>query len=305
MKHVASLDLSTASTSVDLAGHDTRAPGERYFRHPGDVVRCTLAALAVALLVLFVGARHPHQRRCERRPRPRRGRSTRRAARAAARGCADRRAGRAGARGGRARVPTAVAASGRGHARRDCRRGGVRAPGPGVRHRCPRPRRGDRRHLDRVDRLPVVDLRRRCRRGRDRRDAVALAVVAAVPRCSRFSASSRCWRIAGTAGVPELLLALATGVMAGAAVLIVVGAPNRRPAPAVVVVALRDAGLAVDRLALERADGGRAQLYTATLDDGGRAFVKVYARDSRDADLLYRELPHAAVAGPERRPARR
>jgi hypothetical protein len=52
--------------------------------------------------------------------------------------------------------------------------------------------------------------------------------------------------LAGTAGVPELLLALATGVTAGAAVLIAVGAPNRRPAPAVVVRALRDAGLAVD-----------------------------------------------------------
>ena len=41
-------------------------------------------------------------------------------------------------------------------------------------------------------------------------------------------------------------------------------------------------------LQLERAVGGRAQLYRATLADGDRAFVKVYGQDSRDADLLYR-----------------
>ena len=41
-------------------------------------------------------------------------------------------------------------------------------------------------------------------------------------------------------------------------------------------------------LTLERATGGRSQLYRAALRDGTSAFVKVYARDSRDADLLYR-----------------
>ena len=40
--------------------------------------------------------------------------------------------------------------------------------------------------------------------------------------------------IAGTAGVPELLVAVAAGVMAGAAVLVAFGAPNRRPTPMVV-----------------------------------------------------------------------
>ena len=41
-------------------------------------------------------------------------------------------------------------------------------------------------------------------------------------------------------------------------------------------------------LELERAIGGRAQLYRAGLADGGTCFVKVYCQDSRDADLLYR-----------------
>ena len=40
--------------------------------------------------------------------------------------------------------------------------------------------------------------------------------------------------LAGTAGAPELLLALAVGGAIGSAVLVVVGAPNRRPTPAVV-----------------------------------------------------------------------
>jgi len=32
----------------------SRPPGDRYFRHPGDVVRLVLAAAALLLLVLFV-----------------------------------------------------------------------------------------------------------------------------------------------------------------------------------------------------------------------------------------------------------
>jgi len=104
--------------------------------------------------------------------------------------------------------------------------------------------------------------------------------------------------VAGTAGVPELLVAVTAGVVAGAAILVAFGAPNRRPTPAAVHDALRDGGLPVADLVLERADGGRAQLYSATLDDGDRAFVKVYARDSRDADLLYRGYRTALLRGP-------
>ena len=83
--------------------------------------------------------------------------------------------------------------------------------------------------------------------------------------------------VAGTAGVPELMVAVAAGVTVGAAVLVGLGAPNRRPTPSAVEDALRAGGLAVDDLTLERADGGRAQLYTAALVGGDRAFVKVYA----------------------------
>jgi undecaprenyl-diphosphatase len=71
-------------------------------------------------------------------------------------------------------------------------------------------------------------------------------------------------------------------------VLLLVGAPNRRPSPQAVADGLRNAGLDVTGLTLERAVGGRAQLYRAALADTTSAYVKVYARDSRDADLLYR-----------------
>ena len=94
--------------------------------------------------------------------------------------------------------------------------------------------------------------------------------------------------VAGSSGLAELLLALTTGCLAGAVVLLVVGAPNRRPSPRMVADGLRRTGLDVTDLTVERAIGGRAQLYRARFADGTTAFVKVYGRDSRDADLLYR-----------------
>jgi undecaprenyl-diphosphatase len=94
--------------------------------------------------------------------------------------------------------------------------------------------------------------------------------------------------VAGTAGAPSLLLALATGAAVGAAALVIFGAPNRQPSPAAVASALRAAGLDVTRLRVQRATGGRSQLYVVDRVDGTPAFAKVYARDSRDADVLFR-----------------
>jgi glycosyltransferase 2 family protein len=94
--------------------------------------------------------------------------------------------------------------------------------------------------------------------------------------------------IAGTSGLAEVLLAVAVGTFVGSGVLTLLGAPNRRPTPRAVAEALGRSGLPVAALTLERATGGRSQLYRAALHDGTSAFVKVYARDSRDADLLYR-----------------
>ena len=104
--------------------------------------------------------------------------------------------------------------------------------------------------------------------------------------------------IAGTAGVPEVALAVASGAGAGAAVLVVFGAPNRRPAPAAVAGSLREAGLAVTDLELQLAPTGRAQRYVAAMAEGPPLFVKVYAQDARDADLLYRSYRTLMLRGP-------
>ena len=87
--------------------------------------------------------------------------------------------------------------------------------------------------------------------------------------------------------MPELALAVAIGGLSGAAMLVVFGAPNRRPTPTAIAGALRAAGIGLESLQLQRAVGGRSQLYR-TLTTGGPWFLKVYAQDSRDADLLYR-----------------
>src|SRR6266508_5700050 len=92
---------------------------------------------------------------------------------------------------------------------------------------------------------------------------------------------------AGSAGVPELALAVAVGGVAGGAMLVAFGAPNRRPSPAAIAGALAGVGVDVLHLDLERAVGGRSQLYRATTAEGP-LFLKVYGHDSRDADLLYR-----------------
>lgn len=100
--------------------------------------------------------------------------------------------------------------------------------------------------------------------------------------------------MAGSAGTPELLLAVAWGGLAGAAILVLFGAPNRRPTPHGVATGLGQVNLDVVELDLQRAVGGRSQLYRATTTDGP-IFLKVYGQDSRDADLLYRTYRTVAL----------
>ena len=104
--------------------------------------------------------------------------------------------------------------------------------------------------------------------------------------------------LAGSGGLPELLLAFAAGTALGALILVAFGSPNRRPSPATVAAALRAAGVEVEALHLRRAVGGRAQLYSATTSSDADVFVKVYSSDSRDADLLYRGYRVLVLRGP-------
>ncbi len=104
--------------------------------------------------------------------------------------------------------------------------------------------------------------------------------------------------LAGSAGGPELLLAIALGATAGCVLLVIFGAPNRRPTPADIAEALRQSGFDVAGLELERAKSGRAELYLARSTAGGAMFLKVYGRDSRDADMLYRSYRVLLLRGP-------
>jgi uncharacterized protein (TIRG00374 family) len=106
----------------------------------------------------------------------------------------------------------------------------------------------------------------------------------------------------GTAAVAELLLAGALGAVGGSAVLLAVGAPNRRASPAVVAAGLEDAGLPLRDLTVARATGGRSQIHDVTLLDGSALVAKVYGRDGRDADLLYRAYRAVAFRGLEDEP---
>ena len=95
--------------------------------------------------------------------------------------------------------------------------------------------------------------------------------------------------IAGTAGLAELLLAVAAGSLVGAAVLVAVGAPNRRPSAGHGGRRPRAGPDSTWPSSRSSAPSAAGPSCTAPrLADGSPRFVKVYARDSRDADLLYR-----------------
>jgi len=295
---------STASATVVGAAtaprpvFDERPPGERYYRHPGDVVRLVVwgvATIVVALLVELAegtnaGIREDLGEAAALIPR-----AVRELTLAAAQVAAllvpvvvavflvvQR-------RWRRAIVLVLTATVGAGAFILIDRALGLGGPAPHaldgdswlISTRFPSP--GYLAGAAAVTMVGKPWLARAWRRGADR--ALAGLLVAML--------------IAGTSGLGELLLAVTTGSLMGAAVLIVAGSPNRRPSPQSVAAGLRRCGLEVTELTLERAVGGRSQLYRATLGDGATTFVKVYGRDSRDADLLYRGYRTAILRDPD------
>lgn len=93
-----------------------------------------------------------------------------------------------------------------------------------------------------------------------------------------------------TGGLPvlELVLALAAGVAGGTGFLAGYGVPDRRLGPAGVAAALRTAGVPVRRVAPAAVTAKGSRPFRAETDAGPPLFVKVFGRDNRDADLLYR-----------------
>lgn len=125
---------------------------------------------------------------------------------------------------------------------------------------------------------------------------VAAALTAAAPWLSRR------WRRAGWALIILLVAvglldspisfdpieAAFVGWVAGAAVLVAMGAPSRRPTPAAVVAGLDGVGLPIRRLEQAGVDARGSTPYYGEAADGGRLFVKALGADERSADLLFR-----------------
>ena len=127
--------------------------------------------------------------------------------------------------------------------------------------------------------------------------SAAAVVVAAAPWLSRpwrraawltllLVAAARL--LTGTVLPMELVIAIATGVTVGAAVLVAFGVPDRRMGPDGVAAALRGAGMAVESVRPAEVTARGSRKFAAVAADGRRLFVKALGSDQRDADLLYR-----------------
>ena len=127
--------------------------------------------------------------------------------------------------------------------------------------------------------------------------SAAAVVVAAAPWLSRpwrrvawltLLLASVMRILAGTMLPMELILALATGVTVGAAVLVTFGVPDRRIGPGEIAAALRLAGLPVTSVRPAEVETKGSRKFAAATADGRRLFIKALGSDQRDADLLYR-----------------
>jgi undecaprenyl-diphosphatase len=131
--------------------------------------------------------------------------------------------------------------------------------------------------------------------------AAGIAVVAAM-----LTAAApwldRTWRRAGWALVVGLAiirflstaisfdaaLAAFVGWLCGAAVLVAMGAPSRRPTKSAVVDGLDAVGLPLQQLDKAGVDARGSTPYFGVAQDGGKLFVKALGEDERSADLLFR-----------------
>jgi glycosyltransferase 2 family protein len=94
--------------------------------------------------------------------------------------------------------------------------------------------------------------------------------------------------VAGNDAPLDVVLALGCGAVGGAAVLLIFGAPNKRPRGPAVVAAMTRAGVPLARLERAGVDARSSTPYFAEAEDGRRLFLKVLGRDERSADLMFR-----------------
>ena len=81
---------------------------------------------------------------------------------------------------------------------------------------------------------------------------------------------------------------MGAGIVGGSAVLLIFGAPNKRPRGPAVVAAMARAGVPLARLTRAGVDARSSTPYFADADDGRSLFIKVLGRDERSADLMFR-----------------
>ena len=131
--------------------------------------------------------------------------------------------------------------------------------------------------------------------------ALGVGVVAAVLTAAAPWLSRR-WRRAGWALLMGLMVtrfvatpvsfdsleAAITGWLCGAGVLVVMGAPSRRPTTESVIAGLADVGLAVQQLDRAGVDARGSTPYFGVTAGGERLFVKALGADERSADILFR-----------------
>jgi undecaprenyl-diphosphatase len=86
----------------------------------------------------------------------------------------------------------------------------------------------------------------------------------------------------------DAVLAVTTGWLCGAGVLVAAGAPSRRPTTDAIIAGLLDVGLPVERLERAGVDARGSTPYFGVAADGGRLFVKALGADERSADVLFR-----------------
>lgn len=86
----------------------------------------------------------------------------------------------------------------------------------------------------------------------------------------------------------DAIISAMLGWSVGSAVVVIGGAPSRRPTQASVVAGLDEVGLPVVALTPASVDARGSTPYFATAADGSRYFVKVLGGDERSADLLFR-----------------
>ena len=94
--------------------------------------------------------------------------------------------------------------------------------------------------------------------------------------------------VAARGGPLDIVLALGAGVVGGSAVLLIFGAPNKRPRGPAVVAAMARAGVPLKRLSRAGVDARSSTPYFGEAEDGRDVFIKVLGRDERSADLMFR-----------------